>query len=189
MRTFDDERILEQTVATERVYDGLILHIDRLTNRLPNGKLAPREVARHVGASAVLPLDADGSVFLVRQYRAPVDRVLLEIPAGKLDSKNEDRLLAAQRELREETGLSAGEWTHLNDLLTTVGFCDENISVYLARELHRGESHPDDDEFLNLVRMPFREALEMALSGEIQDAKTITALLMTDALLRKERGQ
>ena len=189
MRTFDDERILEQTVATERVYVGLILHIDRLPNRLPNGKLAPREVARHVGASAVLPLDADGNVFLVRQYRAPVDRVLLEIPAGKLDSKNEDRLLAAQRELREETGLSAGKWTHLNDLLTTVGFCDEKISVYLARELHRGECHPDDDEFLNLVRMPFREALEMALSGEIQDAKTITALLMTDALLRKERGQ
>ncbi len=135
MRTFDDERILEQTISTERVYDGLILHIDRLTNRLPNG------------------------------------------------------MLAAQRELREETGLSAGKWTHLNDLLTTVGFCDEKISVYLARELHRGESHPDDDEFLNLIRMPFSEALEMVFSGEIQDAKTITALLMTDALLRKERGQ
>lgn len=189
MRTFDDERILEQTISTERVYDGLILHIDRLTNRLPNGKLALREVARHIGASAVLPLDEDGNVYLVRQYRAPIDRVLLEIPAGKLDFREEDRLLAAQRELREETGLSAGKWTHLNDLLTTVGFCDEKISIYLARELHRGESHPDDDEFLNLIRMPFSEALEMVLSGEIQDAKTITALLMTDALLRKERGQ
>ena len=95
MRTFDDERILEQTISAERVYDGLILHIDRLTNRLPNGKLALREVARHIGASAVLPLDEDGNVYLVRQYRAPIDRVLLEIPAGKLDSRDEDRLLAS----------------------------------------------------------------------------------------------
>ena len=106
MRHFDDSRILEQNVSSEHVFDGIILHIDHLTNRLPNGKLAKREVARHIGASAVLPVDDDGTVYLVRQFRAPVDRVLLEIPAGKLDYKGEDRLEAASRELREETGES-----------------------------------------------------------------------------------
>ena len=125
MRTFDDSRIMEQNVSSERVYDGIILNIDHLTNRLPNGKLAKREVLRHIGASAVLPVDDDGNVYLVRQFRAPVDRALLEIPAGKLDYKGEDRLEAAKRELREETGLTAESCTHLNDMLSTVGFCDE----------------------------------------------------------------
>ena len=98
---FDDAPLLEHTVSSEHVYDGLILHIDQVTNRLPDGSLAKREVARHVGASAILPIDAEGNVWLVRQYRAPVDRVLIEIPAGKLDDKAEDRLEAAKRELRE----------------------------------------------------------------------------------------
>ena len=107
MRQFDDSRIMEQTVSSEHVFDGLILHIDHVTNRLPNGQLAKREVARHIGAAAVLPVDDAGDVYLVRQYRAPVERVLMEIPAGKLDFKGEDRLAAAKRELREETGLTA----------------------------------------------------------------------------------
>ena len=102
-----DERILETIVDRERVFDGIILHIDHLTAKLPNGKLAKREVALHVGASAVLPVDEEGYTYLVRQYRAPIERVLLEIPAGKLDSVDEDRLLAAKRELHEETGLMA----------------------------------------------------------------------------------
>ena len=183
MRTFDDERILEQTISTERVYDGLILHIDRLTNRLPNGKLALREVARHIGASAVLPLDEDGNVYLVRQYRAPIDRVLLEIPAGKLDDAHEDRLEAAKRELREETGFTAGSWTHLTDTYTTPGFSSERISLYLARDLQAGESHPDEDEFLNLVRMPFRDALDMVMRGELPDAKSQIAICMAAHLI------
>ena len=183
MNSFDDTHILEQNVSTERVFDGIILHIDHLTNRLPNGKLAKREVARHIGAAAVLPVDADGMVYLVRQFRAPVDRVLLEIPAGKLDSKDEDRLEAARRELREETGLTAGSWTHLNDLLTTVGFCDERISIFLARDLTAGDCDPDDDEFLNLVKLPLDEAVGMVMRGEICDAKTVSALLMVKALL------
>lgn len=182
MQSFDDTRILEQNVSTERVFDGLILHVDHLTNRLPNGKLAQREVARHIGASAVLPVDRDGMVYFVRQFRAPVDRVLLEIPAGKLDSKDEDRLEAAQRELREETGLCAARWTHLTDLLTTVGFCDERISIYLARDLTSGDCHPDEDEFLNVVKIPLQEAVSMVMRGEITDSKTVVALLMAHAL-------
>ena len=180
MAKFDDASIIETTVSSEHVFDGLILHIDHITNRLPNGKLAAREVARHVGASAVVPVDEQGNVWLVKQFRAPIDRVLLEVPAGKLDFKGEDRLLAAKRELQEETGLTALSWTHLGDIVTTPGFSDELISLYLARELSAGESHPDDDEFLNVVRVPLGELVDMVRRGEVPDAKTICAVMLAD---------
>ena len=181
-----DERILETIAVRERVFDGIILHIDHLTAKLPNGKLAKREVAMHVGASAVLPVDDEGYTYLVRQYRAPIEQVLLEIPAGKLDSVDEDRLLAAKRELHEETGLEAGAWTHLADIFTTPGFSNEKISLYLATELKRGEAAPDEDEFLNVVRMPLSEAVDAAARGEIADSKTVCALLLAHARMGKE---
>jgi ADP-ribose pyrophosphatase len=178
MAKFDDASIIETTVSSEHVFDGLILHIDHITNRLPNGKLAAREVARHVGASAVVPVDAEGNVWLVKQFRAPIDRVLLEVPAGKLDYKGEDRLLAAKRELEEETGLTAKRWTHLTDIVTTPGFSDELISLYLAQDLEAGRSHPDDDEFLNVVKVPLEELVAMIARGEVTDAKSICAVLL-----------
>lgn len=183
MRIFDDSRIMEENVSSERVFDGIILHIEHLTNRLPNGKLAKREVARHIGAAAVLPVDGEGNVYLVRQFRSPVDRVLLEIPAGKLDYKGEDRLEAAKRELREETGLTAKSWTHLNDMLSTVGFCDECISLFLAQGLEDGDCDPDEDEFVNVVKMPLSEAVDMVMNNEIRDSKTISALMMAWKIL------
>ena len=183
MKTFDDTRIMEQNVSSERVYNGTILNVDHLTNRLPNGKLAKREVIRHIGAAAVLPVDDEQNVYLVRQYRSPVGRVLLEIPAGKLDYKGEDRLEAAKRELREETGYTAENWTHLNDLLSTVGFCDECISLFMARGLSEGDCDPDEDEFVNVVKMPLSEAVGMVMNNEICDAKTIGALLMVWKIL------
>ena len=183
MAQFDDASIMETTVDTKRVFDGLILHIDHITNRLPNGKLAAREIARHVGASAVVPVDGDGNAWLVKQFRAPVDQILLEIPAGKLDYKGEDRLEAAKRELREETGLTAANWTHLTDIVTTPGFSDECISLYLARDLSAGESHPDEDEFLNVVKVPLSELVEMIMRGEVTDSKTICAVLMAEKVV------
>ena len=179
----ENANILEKTVDSRPVFNGLILNIEHLTNELPNGKRAPREVARHIGASAVIPVDGEGNVWLVRQFRAPFDQVLLEIPAGKLDAKDEDRLLAAKRELREETGLTAESWVHLMDLYTTPGFTDEKISLYLARELSAGESHPDEDEFLNVVRMPFSELVAMVCRGEVPDGKTALATLLADKIL------
>lgn len=179
----DDANIMETTIASERVFDGLILHIDHITNRLPNGKTAAREIARHVGASAVVPVDGEGNVWLVKQFRAPIDRVLLEVPAGKLDYAGEDRLLAAKRELEEETGLVAGEWTHLSDIVTTPGFSDEKISLYLARELSAGESHPDDDEFLNVVKLPLGELVDRIAQGEVTDAKTICAVMLANRVM------
>ena len=175
--------IMEHTIDSRRVFDGLILHIDHITNRLPNGKTAAREIARHVGASAVVPVDDEGNVYLVRQFRAPLDMVLLEVPAGKLDYAGEDRLQAAKRELQEETGLTAAEWSHLMDLHTTPGFTDEKISLYLARGLSAGESHPDEDEFLNLVRVPLGELVQMILRGEVSDGKTVCAVMLANQII------
>ena len=179
----NDDSIMEKNLSRERVFDGIILHIDHVTNQLPNGKAAKREIAVHVGASAVLPIDAEGNIYLVRQFRAPIDQILLEIPAGKLDSVDEDRLLAAKRELKEETGLEAENWLHLTDTFTTPGFSNERISLYLARKLHQSEACPDEDEFLNLVKLPFQEALAMVLRGEIRDAKTQIAISMASHLI------
>lgn len=189
MRNFNDEAITEKNISRERVFSGILLNIDHVTNILPNGKKAKREIAVHVGASAVLPIEQDNSVYLVRQFRAPLDEVLLEIPAGKLEYTGEDRLLAAKRELAEETGLEAEDWLHLTDVFTTAGFSNERISLYLARNLHKGQSHPDEDEFLNLIKLPFDEALAMVMRGEIRDAKTQIALLMADKLLQCKESE
>ena len=179
----NDIDIIETPVSRARVFDGIIVHIDHAQYRLPNGAVKPREIAVHPGASAVVALDEDGNVTLVSQFRAALDRVMLEIPAGKLDAPGEDRLRAAQRELEEETGLRAARWTHLTDLATTPGFCDEVISLYLAEGLAQGETHPDDDEFLNIVQMPLTEACARVLAGEIQDSKTICGLMLAQRVL------
>ena len=179
-----ERNIIEKQVDCKRVFDGLLLHIDHVTVELPNGQPAQRECARHIGASAIVPVDGDGNVWLVKQFRACVDQPLLEIPAGKLDYKGEDRLEAAKRELREETGLAARSWVHLTDIFTTPGFSDERISLFLARDLERGESHPDEDEFLNVEKLPLGEVAAAIMRGEIADAKTICAVMMAERLCR-----
>ena len=183
MEKFNDAAITEKYLSHERVFNGIILNIDHAVYQLPNGKPARREIARHLGAAAVLPIDDEGNVYFVRQFRAPLDKVLLEIPAGKLDSADEDRLEAAKRELAEETGLEAGDWRFLTDTYNAAGYSSECISLYLARDLKKGESHPDEDEFLNLVKMPFDEAYDMVMRGEIRDAKTQITLLMAKNII------
>ena len=130
----------------------------------------------------------NGDTLLVRQHRVAVDRVTLEIPAGKLDSVNEDPLDCATRELREETGLSAERMTCLTTLLTTPGFCTEKIAVYLAQGLSQGDTHPDEDEFLGLVRLPLEEAFEMVMHGEICDGKTICGLMMAREIVARQKA-
>ena len=182
----EKNNIEEKILSEERVYEGKIVKVSILDVTLPNGEPAKREALRHVGASAIVPVDDEGNVTLVRQYRAPIASVLLEIPAGKLDFKGENRLEAARRELREETGLTAETWTHLTDIVTTPGFCDELISIYLATGLTAGEDEPDDDEFLNIVKMPLSELADMAMRGEISDSKTLIGVLMADRLLGRK---
>ena len=181
------EDLIEKKISGESVFDGKLLHVRRDTVLLPNGHETVREWVKHPGASAVLPVLEDDSVILVRQYRYPVGRVTLEIPAGKLDVAGEDPLECAKRELKEETGYSAASYEKLFSLATTVGFSDEWIHIYLAEGLTAGEDCPDEDEFINTVRMPLDEAVKKIYDNTIVDGKTVTALLMYAARLEKER--
>ncbi len=174
--------LTEKTLSTEKIFDGRILHIRRDTIRLPNGEEAIREVVDHPGGVCVLALDEENRALLVSQFRYPYRRVLRELPAGKLEY-GEDPEEAAIRELREETGAVAGEFRSLGELYPSPGYCGEIIRMYLARGLTFGEAHPDEDEFLNLERIPFDRLVEQVLSGEIRDAKTIAAVLKGKLLL------
>ena len=173
-----DLDIRETPLSDELVFQGTLIDVSHMTVRLPNGREALREVVRHKGAAAVVPVDAQGMVTLVRQHRVVVDLMTLEIPAGKLDYVGEDPLACAHRELEEETGLRAGKMEKLTHVVTTPGFCTEQIGLYLATELSQHEDHPDPDEFLHVVKMPLSEAVGRVMSGELRDAKTALGLLM-----------
>lgn len=181
-----DEELIEKELASESVFDGRLLHVRRDTVLLPNGHEAVREWVKHPGAAAVIPVLDDGRVIMVRQYRYPVRRVTLEIPAGKLDVPGEDPLDCAKRELKEETGYTAAKYTKLFSLATTVGFSDEWIHIYAAEGLAAGEQCPDDDEFINVVRLPIEKAMEMVKDNTIVDAKTAVAVLLLAARTRNE---
>lgn len=174
--------LIEKTLSSEKIFDGRILHIRRDAVRLPNGGEAFREVVDHPGGVCVLALDDQNRVLLVSQFRYPYGQVLRELPAGKLEY-GEDPAKAAVRELKEETGAVAGEFRFLGELYPSPGYCGEIIRMYLARELTFGETHLDEDEFLNLERIPFDQLVEQVLSGEIRDAKTIAAVLKGKLLL------
>ena len=175
--------LAEKQLSTEEIYNGVILHVIRDKVMLPNGDTSGRELIRHVGAVAVVPLTDDGKVIVERQFRYPIDEVITEIPAGKLDSKEEDRLSAAKRELREETGITADVWTDLGDYLPTCAYSDEKISLYLAQGLHFGEQKLDEDEFLTLKEVPLEDLIQEIMDGKITDGKTQTALLKAARLL------
>lgn len=167
--------LTEKTLTSREVYRGRILRVREDTVRLPNGKTAEREVAEHPGGVGILALDG-GDVLLVRQYRYAFSRVLTEIPAGKREP-GEEPFVTAQRELREEIGATAGKWTELGALIASPGCYGEVLYLYMAQELTFGDTHPDEDEFLDVVRMPFDHAVELCMTGELTDAKTVVALL------------
>lgn len=167
--------LTEKTLTSREVYRGRILRVREDTVRLPNGKTAEREVAEHPGGVGILALDG-GDVLLVRQYRYAFSRVLTEIPAGKREP-GEEPFVTAQRELREEIGATAGRWTELGALIASPGCYGEVLYLYMAQELTFGDTHLDEDEFLDVVRMPFDRAVELCMTGELTDAKTVIALL------------
>lgn len=184
----NDAALIERHAASEEIFDGIILHLFRDKVTLPDGKDAVREVIRHVGAVCVVPLTDEGEVICVRQYRYPAAQVMLEIPAGKLDSKHEDRREAALRELREETGVSCERLTSLGAFYPAPAYSDELIDMYLAEGLSYGETAPDEDEFLDVVRVPLDELVDMVMRGEILDAKTQMAVLKVRMLKQREAG-
>lgn len=176
----NDEQLREKVISKEQLFEGSILNVQKWTVTLPNGESAGREVVLHRGASAIVPVDEEGNTYLVRQYRAPLGEILREIPAGKLDYIGEDTLEAAKREFREETGFTAEKWTLLTKLITTPGFTNETIAIYLAEELTKGENDLDEDEFIDLEKIPLREALSQVYSGALRDGKTIVGLLLAE---------
>ena len=169
-------RHFEKTLDSSVVYDGKIIKVLRDGVILENGADSVREVVRHKGAVAVLAEDTDGSVYFVRQFRYPVSRELLEVPAGKLEA-GENPLECAKRELSEECGVAAECWTELGPIYTSPGFCDEVIWLFLAKKLSPVGQRLDEDEFLDVVKMPFAEALKKAEAGAFTDGKTQLILL------------
>ena len=178
-----DDSLREIYQDGETIYDGKIIRVEKWRVSLPDGREAAREVVIHKGAPAIVPVDAQGMVTLVRQHRVALDTFTWEIPAGKLDSVSEDPLDCAKRELEEETGLRAANWRRLSHVITTPGFCTEQISIYLATELSQHESHADQDEFLRLQKMPLDEAVNRVMAGELRAAKTSLGLLMAARVL------
>ena len=167
----------EKTVSSEQVFDGRLLKVYRDQVLLPNGKKTGREYIRHNGAVCIAALTDDGRIVVERQYRYPFDRVITELPAGKLDSPDEDPLEAAARELKEETGITADSMEYLGGLIPTCAYSTELIHMYLARGLHFGDRRLDEDEFLNVSLMPLSELVDRILKGEIMDSKTQAAAL------------
>ena len=176
-------RLAETTVSSEDIFDGIILHVKRDVVSLSNGNTAVREVIRHIGAVCVIPVTENNEAVVERQYRYPLDDVILEVPAGKLDSTEEDRLSAAKRELREETGYTADEWVWLGDFYGSPAYCDEHISMYMARGLHKGAQELDADEFLDVYTVPMADLVKDVMDGVITDAKTQMCILKAARIL------
>ncbi|MBQ7173654.1 MAG: NUDIX hydrolase [Clostridia bacterium] len=184
----DDQELYEAKVSSKPIYDGKVLHLFVDDVKLPDGKPAIREYVKQVNAVAVLPLTKEGEVLCVRQYRYAHEKVLLEIPAGKLDSDDEDPEVGARRELREETGAECAALTFLGGFIGSPAILTEVVCLYLAEGLSFHAPSPDEDEFLDVVRIPLGRLVDMVLSGEIEDGKTQTAILKVAELLRR-RGE
>lgn len=174
-------------VKRELLHRGAILDIYTDTMELPDGKLEEWDFISHrKGAAAVVPVREDGKILMVKQYRNAIDRMTLEIPAGSRDSVTEDTKICAARELEEETGYQSDDLSLLISLKTTVAFCDEFIDVYLARNLKPGKQHLDEGEFIDVCACDIDELCERIYAGEIQDAKTVSALLAYKNLINQK---
>ena len=180
---FNLESMEEKTLSSKTLFDGKVIHLHLDDILLPDGKIGFREYCTHNGAVCVIPLDSDGNVICVRQYRYAIGKPLLEIPAGKLDSPEENPDDAVRRELREETGASSEKITYLGLYYGSPALLNEKIYMYLAEDLSFGDSSPDEDEFLEVIRIPLKKMVDMVLSGEIEDGKTQSAVLRAQAIL------
>lgn len=177
--------LIEKTIATEEIFNGRIIkvRVDKVT--LPDGNESTREVVEHAGAVAIVAVDDENNIWMVRQYRKPVEQVLLEIPAGTMEA-NEEPLACAKRELEEETGLKADKWESILTYFSAPGFCNEKLYIFLARDLTGGQINPDDDEFLETGKIPLEQAYQLIFHGQIIDGKSIIGI--TYAFDRLVRG-
>ena len=171
-----DAAHFEKTLTSEVLFEGRVVTLTKDTALLENGKTATREVVHHHGGACILPVDADGNITLVRQFRYAFGEEIWELPAGKLEA-GEDPFEAAKRELSEECGLTADNFIDLGVVYATVGYDSEKIYLWAATGLHSTAQHLDAGEFLDVVKMPFDEALGLVMDGTIKDSKTQVALL------------
>lgn len=178
--------LTEKQLTKEYIFKGRVINLRRDTALLPNNTTATREVIEHNGGVCVAALTDNDEVLFVRQFRYPYMEEILEIPAGKRDSADEDPLLCGKRELKEETGATAKKFIPLGELYPTPGYCGEIIWMFAATGLDFGQTCPDEDEFLEVEKIPLNKAVEMILNGEIKDAKTQAAVLKLKIL--KENG-
>ena len=167
---------IEKTIDGEEKYRGVIVNVRLDRARLCDGSIVRREVVEHPGGVTILPVDEDGTCYMVRQFRYPMGRMMLEAPAGKLE-RGEDPAECAVRELSEETGFTADKYVYLGANCTSPGFSTEILHIYLALGLHPGRSHPDAGEFLNVEKHALSELTDMVMRNEIDDGKTIIAVL------------
>ena len=179
-----DAGLAEHPLTEDVAWTGRIFNVNRLQVELPDGRRALRDVVRHPGAVAIVALTEEGRICLVRQYRTALDRVTVEIPAGKLEP-GEDPLAAAHRELEEETGFTADKMAYLTSIASSDGFTDEVIHLYMATGLTFTSSNPDDDEFINVDLVELTELVDAVLDGRVEDAKTVVGALACDAVARR----
>ena len=177
----------EEMVSQETVYEGVIVNVRRDKARLMDGRITNREVVEHPGGVAVFAMDDQGRVALVRQYRYPMGEETLELPAGKLEP-GEDPRDSGLRELAEETGLVPGTFEDMGCLYSSPGILAERISLYFAKDLTQGPTHPDDGEFVETVWLPYQDQVDKARRGEIKDGKTLVGILKASFLLDAGQG-
>lgn len=176
----------EKTMKSERVYEGKIVNLRIDTVELPDKKYSKREIVEHPGAVGVVPLTDDGFLILVKQFRKAVEKSLLEIPAGKIEI-NEEPKETALRELAEETGYRAEKMEYLFEFYTSPGFSNEKVYLFLATGLTEGEANPEDDECIQIKKYKIKDLIEMVNRGEINDSKTIIAILYAERYLNQNK--
>ncbi len=174
--------LTEKKISRKVIYEGKIINVYNDTVLLPNGKETHRELVEHHGGVCVAALTDEGNLLFVRQFRYPYGRVLLELPAGKLE-KGEDPLSAGMRELEEECGVVAEKVFPMGTVYPTVAYCTEIIHLFLAQGLSKTRQHLDDGEFLSVEEIPLKEAVKLVMNGEISDSKTVALILKTEKLL------
>ncbi|MEX1377558.1 MAG: NUDIX hydrolase [Eubacteriales bacterium] len=178
-----NEKLIEKKISTETLFQGVIFRVERQTVELPNGKKAIRDIVVNPNASAVVAIDDDKNIIMVKQFRATEGKVMLEIPAGKLDA-GEDTKECALRELREETGYIAKKIDFLFAPMVSPGFATEHIHIFMATQLELGETEPDEDEFVETLKVPIADVIEMIMNGEIEDSKTVSGVLAAARILK-----
>lgn len=174
---------METKINSETIFAGKVLTVKKDDIRLPDGNKGYREYCEHNGAVAVIPIDKNGTVYMVRQYRYACGRDFLEVPAGKYDYIGEPPIKAAARELKEETGLTAKNMVFIGNYISSPAILTEKIALFMATDLTVGETDFDDDEFINIEKYPLNKLVDMVIGGEIEDGKTISAVLKANKIL------